>query len=123
MTHFVCPGSCQGFSPELMACEAEGCDRQWEMLEACDCADGRHGRSGETESPADSVTVKDSNGTVLSSGDEVVLIKDLTLRGTSRVLKRGTKVSNIQLTDNPEEVDCRIDGTAIVLRAEFLKKL
>ena len=101
-------------------CDAEGCTQQWELMDACDCVDGTHGLDRQEEA---AVQVKDSNGTVLESGDSVVLIKDLTLRGSSTVLKRGTKVSGIKLTDNPEEVDCKIGGTAIVLRVEFLKKL
>ncbi|MBX3165429.1 MAG: alkylphosphonate utilization protein [Bacteroidetes bacterium] len=66
--------------------------------------------------------VKDSNGNVLKDGDTVTLIKDLKVRGTSSVLKRGTTVKNIKLTDDPAEIDCRISGSSIVLRTEFLKK-
>lgn len=66
--------------------------------------------------------VKDSNGNVLKDGDTVTLIKDLKVRGTSSVLKRGTTVKNIKLTDDPSEIDCRISGSSIVLRTEFLKK-
>jgi protein PhnA len=66
--------------------------------------------------------VKDSNGNILKDGDSVLLTKDLKVKGSSTVLKRGTKVKSIRLTDNDEEVDCRIDGSNIVLRTEFLKK-
>lgn len=66
--------------------------------------------------------VKDSNGNVLSDGDTVTLIKDLKVRGSSTTLKRGTLVKKIKLTDNVDEVDCRINGSSIVLRTEFLKK-
>ena len=114
MNHFVCKGGCKGESEEAGMCEADGCANQWEMLEKCDCEDGKHGMG---------LVVKDSNGTALNDGDKVTLIKDLPLRGTSRVYKRGTKVSSIKLTDNPEEVNCKIDGSSIVLRVEFLKKL
>lgn len=65
---------------------------------------------------------KDSNGAELQDGDSVTVIKDLNVRGSSLVIKRGTKVKNIRLTDNPEEVDCKINGSGIVLRTEFLKK-
>lgn len=67
--------------------------------------------------------VKDSNGAILSDGDSVTLIKDLKLKGSSQVLKRGTVVKKIRLTDDADEVDCKIGGTAIVLRTEFLKKV
>lgn len=105
-------------SQEHGVCEADGCANQWELLEECDCADGKHGME-----QASGLVVKDSNGTVLNDGDNVVLIKDLTLRGSSKTFKRGAKVSSIKLTDNPEEVDCRLEGQAIVLRTEFLKKV
>lgn len=67
--------------------------------------------------------VKDSNGNVLSDGDSVTLIKDLKVKGSSLNLKRGTVVKKIKLTDDAAEVDCRINGTNIVLRTEFLKKV
>lgn len=67
--------------------------------------------------------VKDSNGNVLNDGDNVTLIKDLKVKGSSMVIKRGTVVKKIKLTDDPEEVDCRINGSGIVLRTEFLKKI
>lgn len=100
----------------MAVCEADGCSSQWEMMEECKCVDGTHGVQ-EAVAPT-----KDSNGTILQTGDSVVLIKDLPLRGTSQKYKQGTKVT-ISLRDNIEEVDCRINGTAIVLRTEFLKKV
>ncbi len=66
--------------------------------------------------------VKDSNGTLLSDGDTVTLIKDLKVKGSSMTLKRGTVVKKIKLTDDPEEIDCRVDGSSIVLKTAFLKK-
>jgi len=65
---------------------------------------------------------KDSNGNVLADGDSVTLTKDLKVKGSSIVLKRGKTVKNIKLTEDPAEVDCRVDGSSIVLRTEFLKK-
>jgi protein PhnA len=67
--------------------------------------------------------VKDSNGNILSEGDSVTLIKDLKLKGSSTVLKRGTVVKKIKLTDSESEIDCRINGSSIVLKTEFLKKI
>jgi len=66
--------------------------------------------------------VKDSNGNLLNDGDSVTLTKDLKVKGSSITLKRGTMVKNIKLTDNADEVDCRVNKMAIVLRTEFLKK-
>lgn len=66
---------------------------------------------------------KDANGSMLADGDSVTLIKDLKVKGSSLVLKRGTVVKKIKLTDDAAEVDCKINGSSIVLRTEFLKKL
>ncbi len=66
--------------------------------------------------------VKDSNGNILSDGDSVTLIKDLKVKGSSITLKRGTVVKGIRLTDDPAEIDCRVNKMAMVLRTEFVKK-
>lgn len=69
-----------------------------------------------------SLVVKDSNGAVLSEGDSVLVIKDLKVRGGSSDLKRGTVVRKIHLIDDPEVVECRVDGSTLVLKTCFLKK-
>lgn len=69
-----------------------------------------------------STVAKDSNGSELQDGDAVTVIKDLKVKGSSMVIKRGTKVKSIRLTENPEEVDCKIEGSSIVLKTCFLKK-
>ncbi|MGV3504811.1 MAG: zinc ribbon domain-containing protein YjdM [Adhaeribacter sp.] len=66
--------------------------------------------------------VRDSNGTLLQEGDSVTVIKDLKVKGSSLTLKRGKLVKNIRLTDSPEEIDCRVDGSNLVLKTCFLKK-
>ena len=66
---------------------------------------------------------RDANGTILKEGDNVTLIKDLKVKGTSVTLKRGTMVKGIHLTDDPDEVECRVEKVkGLVLRTEFLKK-
>jgi len=65
---------------------------------------------------------KDSNGNILIDGDSVHLVKDLKVKGSSSVLKRGVKIKNIRLTEDPREVECRVEGSVIVLKTEFLKK-
>jgi len=68
-------------------------------------------------------TVRDSNGAELKDGDSVTLTKDLKVKGSSAVLKRGTVIKNIRLTDDPAEIECRSDKIkGLVLRTEFLKK-
>jgi protein PhnA len=71
----------------------------------------------------DMTDVKDSNGTKLADGDSVTLIKDLKVKGTSVVLKRGTLIKNIRLTDKEDEIECNAEKVrGLVLRTEFLKK-
>ncbi|MBF0445128.1 MAG: alkylphosphonate utilization protein [Magnetococcales bacterium] len=65
---------------------------------------------------------KDSNGTELNTGDNVQVIKDLKIKGASNTLKRGTVIKNIKLTPKPEEVECRMGKSTIVLKTCFLKK-
>jgi protein PhnA len=67
--------------------------------------------------------VKDCNGALLKDGDNVTLIKDLKVKGSSTTLKRGTMIKGIRLTDAPDEIDCRHEKIkGLVLRTEFVKK-
>jgi protein PhnA len=66
--------------------------------------------------------VKDANGNLLADGDSVVVMKTLKVKGSSVSVKKGQVVKRIRLTDDPDEVDCKVDGMSIVLRTEFLKK-
>lgn len=87
------------------------------------CPDCAYEFNEESVSSAASSDVpKDSNGAELLDGDSVTVIKDLKVKGSSMVIKRGTKVKSIRLTENPEEVDCKINGSSIVLKTCFLKK-
>jgi protein PhnA len=80
-----------------------------------------------TSSPAPSDeparVVKDAVGNVLQDGDSVTVIKDLKVKGSSLVVKMGTKVKNIRLVEGDHDIDCRIDGIgAMQLKSEFVKK-
>lgn len=67
---------------------------------------------------------KDSSGNILSDGDSVTVIKDLKVKGSSLVVKIGTKVKNIRLVDGDHDIDCKIDGIgAMQLKSEFVKKI
>jgi len=66
--------------------------------------------------------VKDAHGAILTDGDTVTLIKDLKLRGSSQVLKQGTKAKGIRLVEGDHEISCRIDGSSMGLKACFVKK-
>jgi protein PhnA len=67
--------------------------------------------------------IRDANGNVLQDGDTITVIKDLKVKGSSSVVKVGTKVKNIRLVDGDHDIDCKIDGFgAMKLKSEFVKK-
>ena len=66
---------------------------------------------------------KDANGNVLQDGDSVTVIKDLKVKGSSAVVKVGTRVRNIRLVDSDHDIDCKIEGIgAMGLKSEFVRK-
>ena len=68
--------------------------------------------------------IKDANGNVLNDGDTVTVIKDLKVKGSSSVVKVGTKVKNIRLVEGDHDIDCKIEGIgAMKLKSEFVKKV
>ncbi|MBC7691154.1 MAG: alkylphosphonate utilization protein [Methylotenera sp.] len=72
--------------------------------------------------PSAAFLVKDSNGAQLNEGDSVQVIKDLKVKGGSSDLKRGTLIKKIHLIDDIENIECRVDGSTLVLKTCFLKK-
>ena len=89
-----------------------------EWISAADAA-----AKGGTSQDDDAVVVRDSVGNVLSDGDQVTLIKDLTVKGAGQTLTRGTLIKSIRLTGDAQEIDCKFDGIkGLVLRAEFVRK-
>jgi protein PhnA len=66
---------------------------------------------------------KDSNGNLLNEGDSVTVIKDLKVKGSSGIIKRGTTVRNIRLSDDPKEIEGKVEKVQMVLKTEFLKKV
>jgi protein PhnA len=89
--------------------------------ERWECVTCGHEWEREAAAPATRM-VKDAHGTVLSDGDCITLIKDLKLKGSSQVIKGGTKAKGIRLVDGDHEISCKIDGSAIGLKACFVKK-
>ena len=91
-----------------------------------DEASGEWISAAEAQTKADAgsaVEVRDAVGNLLADGDQVTLIKDLTVKGAGQTLKRGTLIKSIRLTGDPQEIDCRYEGIkGLVLRAEFVKK-
>lgn len=91
------------------------------------CPECAHEWSKETEDlTQDENLIKDSNGNELSDGDDVTVIKDLKVKGSSSSIKIGTKVKNIKLihdASDGHDIDCKIDGFgAMKLKSEFVKK-
>ena len=78
--------------------------------------------AGIEEEDEDAVDCRDSNGVRLSAGDNVVIIKDLPVKGSSLVAKRGTAVRGISLTSNPEHIEGRVEGQRIVILSCYVKK-
>lgn len=71
----------------------------------------------------EAMVVRDSVGNLLADGDQVTLIKDLTVKGAGQTLKRGTLIKSIRLTGDAQEIDCKYEGIkGLVLRAEFVRK-
>ena len=87
------------------------------------CPECGHEWSRESGAEQSAVQIKDANGNVLQDGDTVSLIKDLKVKGTSSVIKVGTKVKNIRLVEGDHDIDCKVEGFgAMKLKSEFVKK-
>jgi protein PhnA len=94
------------------------CGHEW-VAGATDAKDETIAQEGESN------VIKDANGNVLSNGDSVTVVKELKIKGSSSVVKVGTKVKNIRLVDGDDghDIACKIDGIgAINLKSEFVKK-
>ena len=79
--------------------------------------------SVSAEAPAVERIVKDAHGNVLENGDIVAMVTDLKLKGTSETLKTGTKSKPIRLVEGDHEIDCRMNGLSIALKACYVKKV
>ena len=108
--------------PSCPACQSEYTYQDGELFICPDCAHEWHAH--EPAEPAAAVRVwKDAHGNVLQDGDTVTLVKDLKIKGSSSVVKVGTKVKNIRLIDGDHDIDCKIDGFGpMQLKTEFVKK-
>ena len=80
--------------------------------------------SADTDEDENKKVIKDSNGHILNDGDTITVIKDLKVKGSSAVVKVGTKVKNIRLVDGDHDIDCKISGIGpMKLKSEFVKKV
>lgn len=107
--------------PNCPACGSEYSYEDGNMLVCPECA--HEWLPGEENADADERVIKDVNGNVLTDGDSVTVIKDLKVKGSSSVVKVGTKVKNIRLVEGDHDIDCKIDGIgAMKLKSQFVKK-
>ncbi|MET1180260.1 zinc ribbon domain-containing protein YjdM [Peribacillus simplex] len=109
--------------PNCPACDSEYTYEDGSLFVCPECAH-EWGVEPETENGDQKKTIKDVNGNALNDGDTVTVIKDLKVKGSSSVLKMGTKVKSIRLVDGDHDIDCKIDGFgAMKLKSQFVKKI
>lgn len=109
--------------PDCPECKSEYVYEDGNMFVCPECAH-EWSKDADTASDTDVAVIKDSNGNLLQDGDTVTVIKDLKVKGSSSVVKVGTKVKNIRLVDGDHDIDCKIDGIgAMKLKSEFVKKV
>ncbi len=108
--------------PKCPKCNSEYTYEDGNMYVCPECAH-EWSKDAAAESGEEKRVVKDAFGTVLNDGDTVTVIKDLKIKGSSSVVKVGTKVKNIRLVEGDHDIDCKIDGIgAMSLKSEFVKK-
>lgn len=107
--------------PHCPKCHSEYTYQDGDMYVCPECAHEWNDHSTAQED--DELVVKDANGNLLADGDAVTVIKDLKVKGSSSMLKIGTKVKNIRLVEGDHNIDCKIDGFGpMKLKSEFVKK-
>lgn len=106
--------------PACPQCQSEYTYHDGLQLVCPDC--GHEWQEGQSSGDDEVLMVKDANGAVLADGDTVVLVKDLKVKGSSQVIKQGTKVKGIRLQEGDHNIACKIDGSPMNLKSEFVKK-
>lgn len=108
--------------PKCPKCNSEYTYEDGDMYICPECAH-EWTKDATLENADDARVIRDSNGNVLQDGDTIIVIKDLKVKGSSLVVKVGTKVKNIRLVEGDHDIDCKIDGIgAMKLKSEFVKK-
>ena len=110
--------------PPCPKCNSEHTYEDGALLICPECAhEWSQAAAAKTDSEDGPRVYRDANGNVLANGDSVTVIKDLKLKGSSGVVKAGTKVRNIRLVDADHDIDCKIDGIgAMSLKTQFVRK-
>ncbi|MGJ8756852.1 zinc ribbon domain-containing protein YjdM [Acinetobacter sp. HC8-3S] len=111
--------------PNCPKCQSEYTYQDGDLLICPECS--YEWKEGETQVSEVEEIIKDANGNVLADGDSVTVVKDLKIKGSSSVVKVGTKVKSIRLVPDASDghnIDCKIDGVgAMKLKSEFVKKV
>ncbi len=109
--------------PKCPKCNSEYAYKDGEILVCPECT--HEWTTDVVEINVDNkLMIKDANGSILQDGDTVTVIKDLKVKGSSLVVKVGTKIKNIRLVDGDHDIDCKIDGIgAMKLKSQFVKKV
>ncbi len=108
--------------PKCPKCDSEYTYEDRNMFVCPECAH-EWSKEAVTETAEQGLVVKDAHGNLLQDGDSVTVIKDLKVKGSSSVVKVGTKVKNIRLVEGDHNIDCKIDGIGpMKLKSEFVKK-
>lgn len=109
--------------PNCPKCNSEYTYQDREMFVCPECAHEWNLEVTEFQAPEEAV-IKDANGATLQDGDTVTVIKDLKVKGSSLVVKVGTKVKGIRLIDGDHDIDCKIKGIgSMQLKSQFVKKV
>lgn len=109
--------------PNCPKCGSEYTYQDRDLFVCPECANEWTATEGTEPTDASGLNIKDAHGTPLQDGDTVTVIKDLKVKGSSSVVKIGTKVRNIRLVEGDHDIDCKIDGIgAMKLKSEFVKK-
>lgn len=109
--------------PACPQCSSEYTYEDGALLVCPECAHEWSASEAANDASTDERIIKDSAGNLLQDGDSVTVIKDLKVKGSSLVVKVGTKVKNIRLCDGDHDIDCKIDGIgAMKLKSEFVRK-
>ena len=110
--------------PPCPKCNSEYTYEDGAMLICPECAHEWSATAAADSAADDDKVIKDSVGNVLQDGDTITVIKDLKVKGSSLVVKVGTKVKGIRLCDGDHDIDCKIDGIgAMKLKSEFVRKV
>lgn len=108
--------------PHCPNCQSEFTYEDGNMYVCPECA--HEWAKNATDHTDDEKMIRDANGNTLRDGDTVTVIKDLKVKGSSSVVKVGTKVKNIRLVDGDHDIDCKIEGIgAMKLKSQFVKKV